>query len=103
MGQVYHQFSNLFVNCYFNLKSRLLDTLLSAEKHGHDSTFPFNPYRKLLVCELLPLLAHKNAKIDLSSKVLLKLLYKSVEFYSCYLGIPSGTGITQVPIILYYE
>jgi integrator complex subunit 10 len=71
--------------------SRLVDTLISAEKHSHDGNFPLNAYRKLLVCELLPLLATENAKVDLSSKLLQKLLYKAVEFYFCYLGLSPGT------------
>jgi hypothetical protein len=80
----------LFYNaCFF--QSRLVDTLISAEKHSHDGNFPLNAYRKLLVCELLPLLATENAKVDLSSKLLQKLLYKAVEFYFCYLGLSPGT------------
>ena len=46
----------------------------------------------MLVCELLPLLATENAKVDLSSKLLQKLLYKAVEFYSCSLGLTPGVS-----------
>ncbi|CAH1104355.1 unnamed protein product [Psylliodes chrysocephalus] len=66
---------------------RLVDTLISAEKHSVDGHFPVNPYRKLLVCDLLPLLASEKVKVDLSSKLLQKLLHKAIEFYFCYLGL----------------
>ncbi|XP_060526875.1 integrator complex subunit 10 [Cylas formicarius] len=66
---------------------RLVDTLISAEKHSVDGHFPINPYRKLLVCELLPLLANQQVKIDLSSKLLFKLLNKAMEYYLCSLGL----------------
>ncbi|KAJ8914953.1 hypothetical protein NQ315_002477 [Exocentrus adspersus] len=66
---------------------RLVDTLISAEKHSVDGHYPVNSYRKLLVCDLLPLLASEKVKIDLSSKLLYKLLHKSIEFYLCYLGL----------------
>ncbi|CAH0553252.1 unnamed protein product [Brassicogethes aeneus] len=67
---------------------RLVDTLISAEKHSEDGHMPTNAYRKLLVGELLPLLAHDNIIVDLSPKMLFKLLNKSIEFYLCYLGLP---------------
>ncbi|GLV38018.1 Integrator 10 [Carabus blaptoides fortunei] len=60
---------------------RLVDTLISAEKHSHASNQPVNSYRKLLVCELIPLLG--DIKIDLSVKLLFRLLHKSIEFYLC--------------------
>ncbi|XP_018566240.1 integrator complex subunit 10 [Anoplophora glabripennis] len=66
---------------------RLVDTLISAEKHSVDGHFPVNSYRKLLVCDLLPLLSNVNIKIDLTSKLLYKLLHKAIEFYLCYLGL----------------
>ncbi|KAJ8939787.1 hypothetical protein NQ314_010991 [Rhamnusium bicolor] len=66
---------------------RLVDTLMSAEKHSVDGHFPVNSYRKLLVCDLLPLLANDRVKVDLSSKLLYKLLHKAIEFYLCYLGL----------------
>ncbi|XP_072397868.1 integrator complex subunit 10 [Diabrotica undecimpunctata] len=69
---------------------RLVDTLISAEKHSVDGNFPVNPYRKLLVCDLLPLLANEKVKVDLPSKLLHKLLHKSIEFYFCYLGLNKG-------------
>ncbi|KAJ8985663.1 hypothetical protein NQ317_015159 [Molorchus minor] len=72
---------------------RLVDTLMSAEKHSVDGHFPVNSYRRLLVCDLLPLLANENIKVDLSSKLLYKLLHKAIEFYLCYLGL--STSVIQ--------
>ncbi|KAF5294624.1 hypothetical protein FQA39_LY02756 [Lamprigera yunnana] len=66
---------------------KLVDTLLSAEKHSHASNQPINPYRKLLVCDLLPLLATENVSVEFSSKLLFKLLHKSTEFYLCSLDL----------------
>lgn len=59
---------------------------MSAEKHSVDGHYPINPYRKLLVCELLPLLAKQEIKLDLNPKLLLKLLNKALEYYLCSLG-----------------
>ncbi|XP_030755668.1 integrator complex subunit 10 isoform X2 [Sitophilus oryzae] len=70
---------------------RLVDTLMTAEKHSVDGHYPINPYRKLLVCELLPLLAKQEINLELNSKLLLKLLQKAVEYYLCYLGRSSTT------------
>ncbi|KAF2903241.1 hypothetical protein ILUMI_02937 [Ignelater luminosus] len=66
---------------------RLVDTLLSAEKHSHASNQPVNPYRKLLVCDLLPLLGAENVPVELAPKLLFKLLHKSTEFYLCCLDL----------------
>ncbi|KAJ9585375.1 hypothetical protein L9F63_002835 [Diploptera punctata] len=65
---------------------RLVDTLMTAEKHSHYQN-SVNCYRKLLVCDLLPLLG-SNA-VDLPIKQLFRLLHKSIEFYLCYLMSPS--------------
>lgn len=69
---------------------------MSAEKHSVDGHYPINSYRKLLVCELLPLLAKQEIKLDLNPKLLLKLLNKALEYYLCCLGRSSTT--TQVCI-----
>lgn len=69
---------------------RLIETLLSAEKHSHSSNHPVNCYRKLLVSELLPLLGDTN--IELSSKLLYRLINKAIEFYLYSLMSPA-TGI----------
>lgn len=71
-----------------------MDTLLSAEKHSHASNQPVNSYRKLLVCDLLPLLRVENSSIEFSSKLLFKLLHKSTEFYLC--SLDSSKLNTQV-------
>lgn len=65
---------------------RLVDTLMTAEKHSHYQN-SVNCYRKLLVCDLLPLLG-SNA-VELPIKQLFRLLHKSIEFYLCYLMSPS--------------
>ncbi|XP_066147308.1 integrator complex subunit 10 [Euwallacea fornicatus] len=65
---------------------KLVDTLMIAEKHSDDGHYPINSYRRLLVCELLPLLAKQETKLELNSKLLLKLLNKAVEYYLCCLG-----------------
>ncbi|PSN56704.1 hypothetical protein C0J52_00031 [Blattella germanica] len=65
---------------------RLVDTLMTAEKHCHYQN-AVNCYRKLLVCDLLPLLG--SSAVDLPPKQLFKLLHKSIEFYLCYLMSPS--------------
>lgn len=75
---------------------RLVDTLLSAEKHSHASNQPINPYRRLLVCDLLPLLATDTVNVDLNSKLLFKLLHKSIEFYLCCLGMLPFNAQTTV-------
>lgn len=67
---------------------RLVDTLLSAEKHSHFSNQPSNCYRKLLVSELLPLLG--DTSIELSPKLIFRLLHKSIEYYLCSLWIING-------------
>ncbi|CAG9772960.1 unnamed protein product [Ceutorhynchus assimilis] len=64
----------------------LVDTLMSAEKHNLDGHYPINSYRKLLVCELLPLLAKQEIKLELGHRLLLKLLNKALEYYFCCLG-----------------
>ncbi|XP_075219382.1 integrator complex subunit 10 isoform X2 [Lycorma delicatula] len=65
----------------------LMDTLITAEKHIFEQN-PVNCYRKLLVCNLTPLLVN----IELSPKQSFRLLFKSLEFYICYLT----TGVTQI-------
>lgn len=77
-----------------------MDTLLSAEKHSHASNQPVNAYRKLLVCDLLPLLAMENISVDLSSKLLFKLLHKTVEYYLCCLGLRNNMSqVKHIPKI----
>lgn len=75
------------------MQPRLVDTLLSAEKHSHASNQPVNPYRKLLVCDLLPLLGAENVPVELSPKLLFKLLHKSTEFYLCCLDLSRNSQV----------
>ncbi|PNF20874.1 hypothetical protein B7P43_G11190 [Cryptotermes secundus] len=65
---------------------RLVDTLMTAEKHSHYQN-SVNCFRKLLVCDLLPLLGSNS--VELPAKQLFRLLHKSIEFYLCYLMSPS--------------
>ncbi|XP_067014792.1 integrator complex subunit 10 [Anabrus simplex] len=68
------------------LGPKLVDTLLIAEKHCHYQN-SVNCYRKLLVCDLLPLLG--TGLVELPPKQLFRLLHKSIEFYLAYLMLPN--------------
>ncbi|KAK3927358.1 Integrator complex subunit 10 [Frankliniella fusca] len=64
---------------------RLVDTLLSAEKHSHCQS-PDNCYRKLLVCELVPLMGASPIPVELPVRQIYRLMHKMVEYYiSCML------------------
>lgn len=65
----------------------LMDTLIAAEKKTMQQS-PVNCYRKLLVCNLTPLLVN----VDLPQKNILCLLIKSFEFYICYMT----TNVTEI-------
>ncbi|XP_063232724.1 integrator complex subunit 10 isoform X2 [Bacillus rossius redtenbacheri] len=65
---------------------KLLETLLTAEKHSHHKN-SINCYRKLLVCDLLPLLG--SSSVVLPAKQLFRLLNKAVEFLLCYVMSPN--------------
>ncbi|XP_044728934.1 integrator complex subunit 10 [Chrysoperla carnea] len=69
---------------------KLVDTLMTAEKHSHFGNQPINPYRRLLVCDLLTLLGLSNAKIDLPAKLMYKLLNKAIEYYLCCIAAPTS-------------
>ncbi|XP_018329215.1 integrator complex subunit 10 isoform X2 [Agrilus planipennis] len=77
---------------------RLVDTLLSAEKHSHANNQPVNIYRKLLICDLVPLLASENVSCELSSKLLFKLLHKGTEYYLCYIYNKTNIKDTETKI-----
>lgn len=80
-----------------NLQPRLVDTLLSAEKHSHAGNQPINPYRKLLVCDLLPLLGMDNVSVELNHKLLFKLLHKAIEFYLYCSGmLPHNSQVMKI-------
>ncbi|XP_058800068.1 integrator complex subunit 10 [Phymastichus coffea] len=61
---------------------RLVETLLTAEKHSHPGK-AVNGFRKLLACEALPLLG--GAPVDLNPRLSLRLLCKAVDFYFAYI------------------
>nr|XP_018908601.1 PREDICTED: integrator complex subunit 10 [Bemisia tabaci]XP_018908602.1 PREDICTED: integrator complex subunit 10 [Bemisia tabaci]XP_018908603.1 PREDICTED: integrator complex subunit 10 [Bemisia tabaci] len=60
---------------------KLVETLISAEKHIYSN--PVNIYRKFLVCDLMPFLSIES--IEMSTKLLITLLNKSIKFYVAYL------------------
>lgn len=62
---------------------RLVDTLLSAEKHSHFQV-PNNCYRRLLVCELVPLMGESPVPVELPPRTVHRLMHKMIEYYiSC--------------------
>ncbi|XP_049767483.1 integrator complex subunit 10 [Schistocerca cancellata] len=65
---------------------KLVETLMTAEKHCHYQN-AVNCYRKLLVYDLLPLLG--TSQVDLPPKHLFRMLQKSIEFYLAYLMLPN--------------
>lgn len=60
-----------------------MENLITAEKHSLLQHNPVNCYRKLLVCDLLPLLG--ESQLDLQFKNLYRLLHKAIEFYLSYI------------------
>ncbi|XP_033228562.1 integrator complex subunit 10 [Belonocnema kinseyi] len=71
---------------------RLVETLLTAEKHSHPGR-AVNGYRRLLACDALPLLG--AAPVELNPRLSLRLLYKAVEFYLAYIQQPQDAQILQ--------
>ncbi|XP_012288471.1 integrator complex subunit 10 isoform X2 [Orussus abietinus] len=71
---------------------RLVETLLTAEKHSHPG-HAVNGFRRLLACDALPLLG--AAPVDLNPKLSLRLLCKAVEFYLAYIEQPQDFQIQQ--------
>ncbi|XP_011344357.1 integrator complex subunit 10 isoform X2 [Ooceraea biroi] len=69
---------------------RLVETLLTAEKHSHPGR-TVNGFRRLLACDALPLLG--AAPVELNSRLSLRLLYKAVEFYLAYIQQPQDAQI----------
>ncbi|XP_034951141.1 integrator complex subunit 10 [Chelonus insularis] len=61
---------------------RLVETLLTAEKHSHPWE-AVNDFRRLLACDALPLLG--EAPVELNARLSLRLLCKAVEFYLVYI------------------
>ncbi|KAK0080763.1 hypothetical protein PV325_013352 [Microctonus aethiopoides] len=71
---------------------RLVETLLTAEKHSHPGQ-AINGFRRLLACDALPLLG--AAPVELNSRLSLRLLCKAVEFYLAYVQQPPDSQIPQ--------
>ncbi|XP_066594872.1 integrator complex subunit 10 isoform X2 [Prorops nasuta] len=69
---------------------RLVETLLTAEKHSHPG-HAVNGFRKLLACDALPLLG--AAPVDLNPRLSLRLLCKAMEFYLAYIQQPHDNQI----------
>ncbi|CAK9821870.1 Integrator complex subunit 10 [Anthophora retusa] len=69
---------------------RLVETLLTAEKHSHPGR-AVNGFRKLLACDALPLLG--TAPVELNPRLSLRLLCKAVEFYLAYIQQPQDNQI----------
>ncbi|CAL4087217.1 unnamed protein product, partial [Meganyctiphanes norvegica] len=66
---------------------KLVETLLSAEKH---TTGPMNPFRKMLVVDLLPCLLETSG-LEVRPKILHNLLSRSIEFFVAYVTTPAKT------------
>ncbi|XP_015607982.1 integrator complex subunit 10 isoform X2 [Cephus cinctus] len=71
---------------------RLVETLLTAEKHSHPG-HTVNGFRRLLACDALPLLG--AAPVELNRRSSLRLLIKAIEFYLAYIQQPPDTQIQQ--------
>ncbi|XP_002737290.1 integrator complex subunit 10-like [Saccoglossus kowalevskii] len=71
-----------FRNAVITHGVKLVETLLSAEKMQAERN-PLNCFRKLLVCDVLPILL-SIPDVPCSNKQLAKWLQKSIEFYICY-------------------
>ncbi|XP_012214591.1 integrator complex subunit 10 isoform X2 [Linepithema humile] len=69
---------------------RLVETLLTAEKHSHPGR-AVNGFRRLLACDALPLLG--AAPVELNPRLSLRLLCKAVEFYIAYILQPQDAQI----------
>ncbi|XP_064471231.1 integrator complex subunit 10-like isoform X2 [Ornithodoros turicata] len=66
---------------------KLIDTLQMAEKHSHCQS-PVNQFRKLLVCDVAPLVL--KAGMELPAKQTFRLIHKCIEFYVAYIHTPSS-------------
>ncbi|KAJ8315831.1 hypothetical protein KUTeg_007981 [Tegillarca granosa] len=63
---------------------KLLETLHRAEREAKFST-PVNCYRKLFVCDVLPLVLQKCKTVELATKQYYKWLNMAIEFYVIYI------------------
>ena len=64
------------------------DKLVESEKKSLEGT-PVNHYRKLLVCEVLPVICNSGC-LNVSHKHFYKWLQKATEFYVCFFASESG-------------
>ncbi|XP_072034018.1 integrator complex subunit 10-like [Amphiura filiformis] len=71
----------------------LVESLLEAEKAG-DKLGAVNHFRKLLVCEVLPIIC-ATANMQLSAKQYSKWLQRAMEFYMVYLSQPNRRSETS--------
>lgn len=69
--------------------SNIIDTLLSAEDQP-GMHMPINLFRKMLVCDALPLIL-RVSQFEYKFKVIFQLLQKAVEFYVCCMFTRSTT------------
>ncbi|KAL4228480.1 Integrator complex subunit 10 [Mactra antiquata] len=76
---------------------RLVETLLSAE-NLYPFQSPVNCYRKLLVCDVLPLILKKDSKVKVQAKDLYTWLQKSVEFYISFVTQPPSHSEPITPM-----
>ncbi|XP_050421882.1 integrator complex subunit 10 [Adelges cooleyi] len=83
---------NRFPQSSTELALKLMDTMIAAEKHNQCHNV-INCYRKILVCDLGPLLVSTNA---LNQKNLYKMLTKTTEFYITY-AMGGHTTIPKLP------
>ncbi|XP_050540764.1 integrator complex subunit 10 [Daktulosphaira vitifoliae] len=83
---------NRFPQSSTELALQLMDTMITAEKHNQCPSV-INCYRKILVCDLGPLLVSTNA---LNQKNLYKILTKTTEFYITY-AMGGHTLIPNLP------
>ena len=70
---------------------KLVETLLSVEKHELGTTSPLNQYRKILVGEVLPIVM-EGRQLTFPAKTIYKLLHKSTEFIVAYVNQKSNVG-----------
>ena len=81
---------------YLLLQLKLVEKLLKAEKEAKVAS-PINCYRKLLVCDVLPLVLTRLTLTESLQKTVLKWLQLSIEFYVLFVtqtsGAPTSPGI----------
>lgn len=75
-----------FPNRSYQHGMKLIDTLFSAEKHSRCSS-PVNKFRRLLVCDVLPLIL-TSSNFIIPAKLMFRLLSKAIEFYVSYVTSP---------------